>query len=623
MKAQRLWIAWAWGVISVVLLLWLAGGSAAQPPAAEVTALSVCPSGCSYSSIQEAVDAASPGAVIKVAEGTYMDLHVHTAPGGYKGPVNVNQILYISKTVTVRGGYGSGFGEPPDPQAHPTVLDANGYGRVLFIAGDVSPVIEGLQMTGGRATGQGGSVWTPQGDWDWRDAGGGVYIVTATATLSNCQIVDNAVTSGGFGGGVYLNRAATTITGTTVQGNSAPGYAAGGGVAIWYSDATLQGNTIRQNHNSGVWLYGYAPMFRDNLIADNTSDWNGGGLDFYYGSAYLDHNTIRGNSARNGGGASLDTYSGAIMSGNVIAGNTATSNGGGLYTSWRSWAQMANDVVIDNQANGMGSGLYLNDSVLHASHTTVSRNYRGGGEGLCVDSDSTAAMTNTILVSHTLGITITGSGTATLQATLWGAGSWGNDTDSGGRSPAIGEINIHAAPGFAADGYHLTAESAAIDQGLDAGLSADIDRELRDALPDLGADEYWAPDFAPPTFPDNDPATGSPLITPTLGVTVSTAFPLFDWTSATDDHGVLGYALVLTGGTPVAGDALAQEATTVFTTSESSYTPTLPLPDGVYTWTVRAFDGVGNYSAAIAPQHFVVSAWKHVYLSLVLRNRSP
>jgi len=42
-------------------------------PAAE---LHVCLSGCAYSSVQAAVDAASDGDVIKVAVGTYNDVHV-------------------------------------------------------------------------------------------------------------------------------------------------------------------------------------------------------------------------------------------------------------------------------------------------------------------------------------------------------------------------------------------------------------------------------------------------------------------------------------------------------------------------------------------------------------------
>ena len=56
-------------------LLWLLGGglSASSAPAGE---LHVCPAGCTYATIQAAVDAADPGDIIKVAQGTYNDINI-------------------------------------------------------------------------------------------------------------------------------------------------------------------------------------------------------------------------------------------------------------------------------------------------------------------------------------------------------------------------------------------------------------------------------------------------------------------------------------------------------------------------------------------------------------------
>jgi hypothetical protein len=43
--------------------------------------------------------------------------------------------------------------------------------------------------------------------------------------------------------------------------------------------------------------------------------------------------------------------------------------------------------------------------------------------------------------------------------------------------------------------YHLTAASAAIDRGVDAGVTTDIDGQPRPnpetGIPDLGVDEFW------------------------------------------------------------------------------------------------------------------------------------
>ena len=47
-------------------------------------------------------------------------------------------------------------------------------------------------------------------------------------------------------------------------------------------------------------------------------------------------------------------------------------------------------------------------------------------------------------------------------------------------------------PAFDTDGYHLTSSSAAIDAGVDAGVTTDIDGDARPrgAGYDIGADEF-------------------------------------------------------------------------------------------------------------------------------------
>ena len=139
-----------------------------------------------FDNVQAAVDAAdSPDDVVNVAAGTYTGVQGRPAPAGYNGPGTVLQIVYISKTVTVRGGYTTAFTDPPDPEANPTTLDAQDGGRVLFVTGDISPAVEGLRITGGDAAGLGG------GEYSWYDVGGGVYVISATATISDNQVFSN------------------------------------------------------------------------------------------------------------------------------------------------------------------------------------------------------------------------------------------------------------------------------------------------------------------------------------------------------------------------------------------------------------------------------------------------
>ncbi len=118
----RVSFAFALGLSLALVLLWLLGGGL---PTAHATDLTVCvegPSTCSYASIQAAVDAAATGDVIKVAAGTYTTVTMRprndiTTTG------DVTQVVYLTKTVTIRGGYTTtnSFADPPDPVANPTI----------------------------------------------------------------------------------------------------------------------------------------------------------------------------------------------------------------------------------------------------------------------------------------------------------------------------------------------------------------------------------------------------------------------------------------------------------------------------------------------------------------------
>ena len=166
--------------LTLTLALMLLLTTTTKPVFADPGELYVAPGGnCGgvspcYENVQAAVDAATPGDTIKVATGTYTDLHVRprNESNGWITPTGtVTQVVYISKTVTVRGGYTTTNWTTPYPITQPTTLDAQGQGRVLYITGDISSTIEGLRITGGDAAGCGGD-----GDFLDKDAGGGVYV---------------------------------------------------------------------------------------------------------------------------------------------------------------------------------------------------------------------------------------------------------------------------------------------------------------------------------------------------------------------------------------------------------------------------------------------------------------
>jgi len=498
MKSKCLLIPFTLGLGLVLALLWVLGGQSAPavaapalskvegPARAPAAELHVCPSGCAYSSVQAAVDAASEGDVIKVAAGAYT---------GVSARAGVTQTVYVSKSITLRGGYTTTNWTTPDPVANPTTLDAQGQGRVLYIDGLISPTIEGLRITGGDPDGLSGVPW---GD----DAGGGVYIIGAMATLSQCQIYSNTAQ---VGGGVCLYYSDARLSGNTITSNDVEYF--GGGLFLYYSNAMLSENTVISNaanfDGGGLFLDSSVATLDGNMIASNTASDDGGGLFLDSSAATLDGNMIASNTAEDGGrgGGVYLSYSPATLSENTVTSNTAVGGGGGLFLH-HSDATLINNVVV---AASDSEGLHIEASSPRLLHTTVVRNAGHDSLGVAVTNDwsdySTVALTNTILVGHWLGIGVESGNTATLESTLWGSGEWANGADWWSEGTIItGTNNYWGDPAFVdptSGDYHIGAGSAAIDVGVNAGVGDDIDGHPRPRgpAPDLGADELYVPDL--------------------------------------------------------------------------------------------------------------------------------
>jgi pectin methylesterase-like acyl-CoA thioesterase len=80
MKTGRLFTPLLFGLGLTLALLWAFESQStpgvAAPQVSIAAELHVCPSGCAYSSVQAAVDAASDGDGVKVAGGVYTDVSV-------------------------------------------------------------------------------------------------------------------------------------------------------------------------------------------------------------------------------------------------------------------------------------------------------------------------------------------------------------------------------------------------------------------------------------------------------------------------------------------------------------------------------------------------------------------
>jgi uncharacterized repeat protein (TIGR01451 family) len=368
---------------------------APRAPAAE---LHVCSSGCAYSSVQDAVDAASDGDIIKIATGTY----VGVTEQGQEFP----QVVHIvQKNVTIRGGYTTDFTGPPDPDANPTTLDAQGQGRVFFIR-EATVVIEGLSITGGKAVRE--YIGQDPGE------GGGGFVLISDVTFSESTFFSNTAD---YGGGLFLNRSAASLNSNTISANTA--ITSGGGLLLAFSnDATIS----------------------DNIVTEN--------------------------NAQNGGGVYLDVSDATLLN-SVIANNA----GGGIYIAGSS-PRLWHTTVAHNSS---GDGIYVTERVV--GNTTY---------------HSDAELVNTILSDHTVGINVTADDIASLNATLW----HNNGTDWSGN---VTHVNDQSGdPDFvnpAAEDYHIQDTSAALDVGVNVGLTTDIDKDERPRGRgyDIGADEFPSP----------------------------------------------------------------------------------------------------------------------------------
>ncbi len=156
---------------------------------------------------------------------------------------------------------------------------------------------------------------------------------------------------------------------------------------------------------------------------------------------------------------------------------------------------LINTLVAGNHANTEGSGLWVGEEYPRIVdrgrllHTTIVDN-RGSGQGVYVAPYIALAFTNTILAGHSGGgISVTAGSTVTLENTLW----YNNGADIGGAGTIISHTSLIGDPAFvnpAAWDYHLGPHSAAVDAGVDAGVTTDLDGNPRsDLAPDIGAYE--------------------------------------------------------------------------------------------------------------------------------------
>ncbi len=388
---QRRWLpTFAFGLgITFTLFLFIALAGPITPSTYAADDITVCPDGtCDYTTIQAAVDAAGEGDLIKVAEGVYAGVSIRPRDDILHTGV-VTQVVYIDKSVNIQGGYSTDFAEPPDPAAHPTIINPQGQGRGVYITGYISPTIAGLQITQGDARNQGGLF----SNLDF-DSGGGVFVISATATIRDCLIFSNTVDAPGFesgqGGGIYLVNDYSLVQNNDIRLNTTSTYnGQGGGLFLNQSSARIENNRIEDNSlgtlvdGGGLYAYNGSPTVISNTITGNQVARSGGGLVFY-GRATIAGNTIEGNIAGVEGGG-LYGYGALTITNNTFYSNTGAS-GGGLHLQSGTYEVSGNTILSNTAVGGNfnqgGGGIYFEDSDGTISDNEIAGNTattHGGG----------------------------------------------------------------------------------------------------------------------------------------------------------------------------------------------------------------------------------------------------
>ncbi|MHC4945185.1 MAG: NosD domain-containing protein [Planctomycetota bacterium] len=401
-----------------------------------------------YSTIQEAIDAASAGDTVLVASGTYVE--------------NIN---FIGKAITVISEEGPDVtiidgGSPANPDNASVVSFWNGEGP--------DSVLEGFTLTASH--------------------GGGIgFWVSCHPAITNNTIEDNIATS--QGAGIFFTHSCSPIIDNNIiNGNSAVTF--GGGIEYAFDcSPTITNNVIEYNTagegGGGIVLRECSGIIEANFISNNSasgSDWGGGGLLIFLNSfPTVSNNVIHDNSALMGAGIHckkcfpVDAGDSVDITNNLIFNNTA-DEGGGIYSEYSSLTMM-NSTLYGNSAKSGGGIAYLYDSSATVTNTILWNNDAPEGKEILIGNSVEPSMLS-IDYSDVEG------GQASVEVDtgctlVWDYSSMIKD-DPQFEYPSIGD-------------FHLTWLSPCINRGTNDGAAPeDMDGDLRPwvGTADMGADEF-------------------------------------------------------------------------------------------------------------------------------------
>ena len=360
------------------------------------------------SAVQTAAQAATDGGTVKVA-GTCVGVQAQAVAGG-----TISQTVYISQSLTLEGGYTPGdWSASPDSATHPTVLDANGQGRVVVVRNDAAGS-NTMQVTLAHLTLQNGLALGSPAPLYAR--GGGIYNGADILTVSNSTLLGN---SAGSGGGIY-NNGDVMVSDSALSGNSAR--FDGGGIynisgtkTMTVSNSALTENSA-DDEGGGIYNAGLL-LVRNSKLVGNSSGSNGGGIYSDSGTVTVRNSRLSDNSAEEKGGG-IGNAGMMTVSNSTLSGNSATEDGGGIENA--DTMTVSNSTLLGNSAeDGGGIGNVGTVTVINSTLSGNSADKDGGG----IYNEGTATVSNNTLSSNSAdedggGIYNAGAGSLTVSNSI-------------------------------------------------------------------------------------------------------------------------------------------------------------------------------------------------------------
>lgn len=387
--------------------------------------LTVCPSGCDYTSIQDAIDAAGglqPLPVILVSAGTYSENRINTKglPITIEGEVGTDGTLLTTIS-------GAGF-------------DIDEESCIFTFNSNETPatILRNLKITGGVAN----------------KYSGGIQISDCSPTISSCIISENQTlaTHDTYGGGIYMTGSYSRIEDCQITGNHCDwtGNLSSSGAGIYCKDGgptlfrcLIRDNTISYSGNhspcgddifddpcsqgtcgmaEGIGVFGDETdltiiecVIVDNIVSGHydpcpgnvTS--KGGGINMYKGSLAMTDTMVSGNWALQGGGLygykSTLALSRCRISMHESAGVLLNEGSGTFHQClfdgnvFGIAAEKSSDPILVTECdlNGNGYGIGAQDSTFQITDSLLARNT---DFALIASDDSVVDFTRSIISNN-------------------------------------------------------------------------------------------------------------------------------------------------------------------------------------------------------------------------------